>query len=216
MPKGTKRDLFKGLSRGNWTDAQWVAFMSAPRVELLLMIEALGEATAAQLAEGSGRAADSLYPHLEILESSGFISSKERSDEGRPARVFSLTEAASVRPVDRATGSGMRRLALAVDVALRDAARRIKRCADLAEDERRSPGDLQVTTDLVWVDAERRERFTHLLSELRALVRESRRDRIGERMFLGIQFFPDVSLKEHRLGKSDRSGGRDGRGPKDD
>jgi predicted ArsR family transcriptional regulator len=216
MPKGTRSDLLQGLSKGNWSDAMWVAFMSPPRIELLLMIEALGEATAAQLSDGSGRSADSLYPHLGVLESSGFISSEERSDEGRPARVYSLTEAASVRPVDHAEGSGMRRLALAVEVQLRDAARRIKRCADLAEDERRSPGDLQVTTDLVWVDAERRERFTHLLSELRALVRESRRDRIGERMFLGIQFFPDVSLKEHRLGKSDRSGGRDGRGPKDD
>lgn len=216
MPKGTRSDLLQGLSKGNWSDAMWVAFMSPPRIELLLMIEALGEATVAGLADGTGRRADSLYAHLDILESSGFVSSEERSGEGRPVRVYSLTEAASVRPVDHAEGSGMRRLALAVDVQLRDAARRAKRFAELAEGDPAMAGWCGFTTDIGWFDEERRERFLHLISELRSLLRESRRDRTGRRVFVGFQFCPDVLLHEHRSGRAGRSGDRGAGGSNDD
>ncbi|MGA1517315.1 MAG: winged helix-turn-helix domain-containing protein [Phycisphaerales bacterium] len=211
MPKGTKRDLLKGLPRGNWTDAQWESLLSPARVEILVLLEALREATAVELARGTGRSPDSLYPHLEALESCGLIAGRERTDEARVARAYSLTERAATSPVDTQRGAGMRRLGKAVEVNLRDAARRAIRYAEQAEGDPEIAGGYAFISEIGWLDAKGQTRFRALLAELKALFRESREDRDGERFFVGVQFFRDVSLPEHRVSKTASRRSRDRR-----
>jgi hypothetical protein len=116
--------------------------------------------------------------------------------------------------VDTQRGAGMRRLGKAVEVNLRDAARRAIRYAEQAEGDPEIAGGYAFISEIGWLDAKGQTRFRALFAELKALFRESREsreDREGERFFVGVQFFRDVSLLEQRVSKTASRRSRDRR-----
>jgi DNA-binding transcriptional ArsR family regulator len=63
--------------------ARWDAVLSGPRLELLLVLDAIGPASVAELAEHLGRPADRLYHHLRKLVGAGLVREVERRAAGR-------------------------------------------------------------------------------------------------------------------------------------
>jgi hypothetical protein len=67
-----------------WSPQQWQAVSSPHRLQIMVLMAGLKQATVQELAELSGRTAQSLYPHLEALVAAQF-----RKRASGPARTCS-------------------------------------------------------------------------------------------------------------------------------
>ena len=65
--------------RSSWTPEQWRVMRSPHRVHLIVALEALGDASVADLAALTGRTRQSLYPHLSAMARAGIIGKNTRS-----------------------------------------------------------------------------------------------------------------------------------------
>ena len=184
-----------------WTPQQWQAVSSPHRLQLLLLMTGLKEATVHELAELSGRTAQSLYPHLEALVHASFLIVREPSVTGRRSRVYACGPASLVSPVNPHTGHGNGDAAELSALMLHDACARLRRFGAIAEgtpigthDERM----MATHSELTWLDEERRRRLNELTRQIMQVIQEGRAARKGRRTNVILYHFPDVTLREAR------------------
>ena len=72
----------------------------------MVLMAGLKQATVQELAELSGRTAQSLYPHLDALVNANFLLIREPQETGKRSRSYALGPAALLPPVNQATGVG--------------------------------------------------------------------------------------------------------------
>jgi DNA-binding transcriptional ArsR family regulator len=193
-----------------WTPQQWQAVSSPHRLQLLLLLTGLKEATVHELAELSGRTAQSLYPHLDALVHAGFLVVREPAETGRRSRVYACGPASMVAPVDATTGRGNRDSAELSALMLHDACARLRRFGSIAEGMPLGEGAeraVAMHSELTWLDDDRRRRVNDLMRQIMAVVQEGRAARGGRRTNVLLYHFPDVTLREARL---ERDGANNG------
>jgi hypothetical protein len=161
----------------------------------------LKEATVHELAELSGRTAQSLYPHLEALVHASFLIVREPSETGRRSRVYACGPASLVSPVDPHTGHGNGDASELSALMLHDACARLRRFGSIAEGTPLgSTADRLMAThsELTWLDDERRQRVNDLMRQIMSVVQDGRAARTGRRTNVILYHFPDVTLREAR------------------
>jgi hypothetical protein len=167
----------------------------------MVLMQGLKQATVQELAELSGRTAQSLYPHLEALVGAQFLVVQEPHETGKRSRTYALGPAAALPPVNPATGIGNSdRIELAA-LMLHDSCARLRRFGAIAEGVPPKSGAEceQVTlSELTWIDDERRARLNALSMEILQIIREGRTKRNGRRTNVIVYHFPDVTLREAR------------------
>lgn len=168
----------------------------------------LKQATVQELAELSGRTAQSLYPHLDALVNANFLVIHEPQDTGKRSRTYALGPAAMLPPVDPATGVGNSEAIELAALMLHDSCARLRRYGTTVDGVPLKSGDdrERVTmSELTWLDDERRGRLNQLSMEILQIIREGRVQRTGRRTNVVVYHFPDVTLREARKqrGKAD-------------
>jgi hypothetical protein len=182
-------------ANASWTDAQWRAASSPARLQLITAIEGLGKLTVLALAEATGRSAPSLYPHLEVLERAGFVSSAEETVDGRRQRVYWAGPAIGTLPVDPKSAKGLTRAARSAKLLMDDASRRLARWAVRAEGTPIGSGAEARTlavSHTTWLDDEQRAELNGLIAQMIELVARARRERRGSLHSVVMVHFPDV------------------------
>jgi DNA-binding transcriptional ArsR family regulator len=193
-----------------WTPQQWQAVSSPHRLQLLLLLTGLKEATVHELAELSGRTAQSLYPHLDALVDADFLVVREPAETGRRSRIYVCGPASMVSPVDASSGRGNRDSAELAALMLHDACARLRRFGSIAEGVPVGEGaerTVAMHSELTWLDDARRRRVNELMQQLMTVVMEGRSARVGRRTNVLLYHFPDVTLREARL---ERDGANNG------
>jgi len=193
-----------------WTPQQWLAVSSPHRIQLLALLDGLGEATVNELAELSGRTAQSLYPHLDALVNAGFLVMREPAETGKRSRIYARGPALSVAPVDPSTGNGNSNFADMGALVLHDASARLRRYGQTTEGVPNPSGfdaPHRLIAELTWLDDDRRRELNGLFTRIREVIQEGRVSRSGRRTNVLLYHFPDVTLRE---AKSTRRGEGDG------
>lgn len=167
----------------------------------MMLMSSLKEATVQELAELSGRSAQSLYPHLDALVDATFLVMREPSETGKRSRVYACGPACGVSPIDFASGSGYRQEADLRGLMLTDGCARLKRHGALMEGTVLPGPEARIDrfhAELTWLDDERRARLDHHIGAILDIVREGRASRAGRRTNVFLAHFPDVTLREAR------------------
>lgn len=176
----------------------------------MTLMSGLLQATVQELSELSGRTAQSLYPHLDALVAADFLIAREPSETGRRSRLYVLGPAAELAPSDTATGVGVRNAVELAALMLHDACARLRRYGSTADGVPSKLGldaECVTTSELTWLDPDRRREVNRLVAEIQKVVQAGREARTGERTNVIVYHFPDVTLREardHRDGQ-DRS-----------
>ena len=160
-----------------------------------------------ELAEFSGRTAQSLYPHLDALVSAGFLLLREPTETGKRSRVYARGPALSVPPVAPATGAGNGNMADMGALMLHDAAARIRRYGQTTEGVPTQAGidaSHRMYSELTWIDDERRRELNGLFARIREVIQAGRTSRSGRRTNVLLYHFPDVTLREAKSSRPDR------------
>lgn len=184
-----------------WSPQQWQAVSSPHRLQVMVLMAGLKQATVQELAELSGRTAQSLYPHLDALVHAGFLLVHEPQDTGRRSRTYALGPAAMLPPVDPSTGIGNAEAIELAALMLHDSCARLRRYGATVDGVPQNSGEdrERVTmSELTWLDDERRRRLNQLSMEILEVIREGRADRTGRRTNVVVYHFPDVTLREAR------------------
>lgn len=161
----------------------------------------LGEATAYELAELTGRSVSSLYRHLSELAKVGLLAETHERRGGRMLRVYARGPALDTPMVDLATGAGGRQFGRLCAAALRGVAQQTQRFGTLLEAgtlENAHP--MLIMNDVVWLDDATRRRVLLLMDRALSIARSAtkRRPRTGSRMQLVLCCFSDVTLRQMR------------------
>jgi hypothetical protein len=161
----------------------------------------LGEATAYELAELTGRSVSSLYRHLGELAKVGLLLERHERRAGRTLRVYARGPALDTPMVDLATGAGGRQFGRLGAAALRSVAQQTERFGTLLEAG--TLDDLHpmlVSTDVAWLDGAARRRVLDHLAKALSIARAAtkRKPRSGTRMQLVLCCFSDVTLRQMR------------------
>ena len=195
---------------GSWTPEQWRAMRSPHRVHLLAALEALGDASVADLAALTGRTRQSLYPHLSALARVGIIGTSTRSKPSGKTTRFHHRPDVLARSVDQSTGSGVRAGADVSAGALRDAQIRCKRWGAVADgqpiDLSRNP-DARTVIRVTWLDAAQRLRLNRLMRQAEEVMRQGCMTRKGRRTCVLMYHFPDFTTGEARQAVKSRAAG---------
>jgi hypothetical protein len=170
-------------------------------VHLLAALEALGEATATEVAELTGRTRPSVYPHLQDMARAGIIGTGQRTAGGRPATTFRFLPDVMASIVDTARGRGLREGAAVSAGALHDASLRCRRWGRVAEGTRidlaRNPEAI-TSVRITWLDDALRARLNALLRKVDTVLRAGCARREGRRTCVLLYHFPDLTLGEAR------------------
>lgn len=210
MPRGT-------VGQRCWTDPQWRAVRSSSRVLLLAALEALGEASVAELAALTGRSRQSVYPHLAAMERAGVIGTSSRVVRGRKVALFRFLAERFASKVDQATGRGLREAADVSARALHDAQIRCRRWGAVMDGRpvelSRNP-EAATGVRITWLDDRLRARLNVLLREVGAVLQEGCVRRKGRRTCVLLYHFPDFTAREARAalaGRASSAGARPAR-----
>lgn len=206
-PRSAKSSAAPARAAKCWTDAQWAAATKPHRARILVLMDNLGEATAYELAELTGRSVSSLYRHLTELTKVGLLAETHERRGGRMLRVYARGPALDTPMVDFATGAGGRQFGRLAAAALRGVAQQTQRFGTLLE-----AGTLEdlhpmlVSADVAWLDGASRRRVLDHLAKALSIARTAtkRKPRSGTRMQLVLCCFSDVTLRQMR----DQPGGR--------
>jgi len=181
---------------------------SPHRVHLMVALEALGDASVADLAALTGRTRQSLYPHLSAMSRAGIIGTSTRSHRARAATRFQYLPGVLARSVDQSTGAGLRAGADVSAGALRDAQIRCRRWGAVADgqpiDLSRNP-DARTAIRVTWLDAARRRRLNQLMRKAEELIRQGCVKRKGRRTCVLLYHFPDFTAGEARQAVKSRA-----------
>ncbi len=161
----------------------------------------LGEATAYELAELTGRSVSSLYRHLGELAKVGLLVERQERRGGRSLRVYARGPALDTPPVDVATGAGGRSFGQFCAAALRGVAQQTQRFgAQLESGTVENAHPMLISNDVVWLDDATRRRVLLLLAKALSIARSAtrRQPRAGTRMQLALCCFSDVTLRQLR------------------
>jgi DNA-binding transcriptional ArsR family regulator len=208
-PRSAKSSAAPARAAKCWTDAQWAAATKPHRARILVLMDNLGEATAYELAELTGRSVSSLYRHLSELTKVGLLAETHERRGGRMLRVYARGQALDTPMVDFATGAGGRQFGRLAAAALRGVAQQTQRFGTLLE-----AGTLEdlhpmlVSTDVAWLDGAARRRVLNHLAKALSIARTAtkRRPRTGSRMQLVLCCFSDVTLRQMRGRAGERQG----------
>lgn len=182
-----------------WTPQQWQAVASPHRLQLMILMRGLGEATVNQLAELTGRSAQSLYPHLDALLDAGFLEIREAGEGGRRSRAYACGPTCRSAPFDPATGRGNAQFAEMAALLLHDACARVRRFGEIAEGLPTGTGVASTSAfsiELTWLDDELRTRVNEHFDAIRAIIHEGRARHAGRRTNILLAHYPDVTLRE--------------------
>jgi DNA-binding transcriptional ArsR family regulator len=184
-----------------WTPRQWRALRSPHRLHLVAALEALGEASVAELAVLTGRTRPSIYPHMVDMARAGIIERGSRQGRGRRVATFRFVPARMACSVNQATGRGLRAGAEVSAGALREAASRCRRWGAVADgtpiDFSRNP-EAYTSVRITWMDERRRRRVNRLLQRLQSVLQEGCVRRTGRRTCVLLYHFPDFTAIEAR------------------
>ncbi|MEY4118492.1 MAG: hypothetical protein RLZZ116_1820 [Planctomycetota bacterium] len=167
----------------------------------MVLMAGLKQATVQELAELSGRTAQSLYPHLEALVSAQFLVVQEPQETGKRSRTYVLGPAAALPPVNPQTGIGNSERVELAALMLHDSCARLRRYGTIAEGIPPKTGaerEHVTLSELTWLDDDRRARVNALSMEILQIIREGRAQRTGRRTNVIVYHFPDVTLREAR------------------
>jgi len=165
----------------------------------MILMRGLGESTVNELAEISGRSAQSLYPHLDALVAARFLEVREPESTGKRSRIYACGPACRTAPSDPATGRGNSQAAELVALLLHDASARIRRFGEISENVPNGSGlesGSAFTTELTWLDDEQRREVNRHFEAIRAIIHEGRSKRGGRRTNVILAHYPDVTLRE--------------------
>lgn len=205
----------KPSTRPRLTPAQWRVISSVPRIQILAALQGLGSASAAGLAELTGRSPQSLHYHLGALARAGLVGTRRQTLNGRPVRVFVFDPELNRRTVDPRTGAGVRQLAKLASAMMRASAVRVRRWGEVHDGRPIRVGpdaDAILVTELAWFgDRELTEANRHLRAII-GLARRSHSRRKGDRYFISLFQFRDYTTHEARgAAESCADPGRPGR-----
>ena len=175
--------------------------MKPHRARILVLMDNLGEATAYELAELTGRSVSSLYRHLSELTKVGLLVERQERRGGRTLRVYARGPGLDTPLVDVATGAGGRNFGRLCAAALRGVAQQSQRFgAQLEAGTVEHAHPMLISNDVVWLDDATRRRVLLLLDKALSIARSAtkRRPRAGTRMQLALCCFSDVTLRQMR------------------
>jgi len=167
----------------------------------MVLMAGLKQATVQELADLSGRTAQSLYPHLDALVNANFLVIREPQETGKRSRSYELGPAAGQPPVDPKTGAGNQEAIELAALMLHDSCARLRRYAATVDGLPVKSGDERdrvTMSELTWLDDDRRRRLNQLSTEILQIIREGRAERSGRRTNVLVYHFPDVTLREAR------------------
>lgn len=183
---------------------------SPQRVHLLAALEALGEASVAEVAMLTGRTRQSIYPHLSDMVRVGLIGKVFRMGRGRRIAKFKYLPEMLACSVDPRTGFGLRAAADVSARALHDAQLRCHRWGRVAEgrpiDLARNP-EAATSIRVTWLDARLRLRLNRILRQASVVLQQGLRRRKGQRTCVLMYHFPDFTAAEARSALRQASGG---------
>lgn len=170
----------------------------------MILMRGLGESTVNELADITGRSAQSLYPHLDALVAAGFLEVREPGESGRRSRSFICGPACRAAPSDPATGRGNAQAAEVAALLLHDACARLRRYGQISEG---APGGVGLdspsafSVELTWIDEGLRRALNAHFDAIRELIQKGRTQRSGRRTNVILAHFPDVTLREAKAGR---------------
>ncbi len=193
-----------------WTSRQWAAIRSPSRVHLLAALQALGEASVAEIAELTGRSRQSIYPHLASMARAGIVGTGLRMRLGREITVFRFLPEQLAASVDQASGRGLGAGADVSAGALKDAQLRCRRWGKVADGVRidlaRNPEAI-TSIRVSWLDDRLRARLNRLLRKASAVLQEGCARRKGRRTLVLMYHFPDYTAGEARKALAAKASG---------
>jgi len=170
-------------------------------VHLLAALQALGEASVAEISELTGRSRQSMYPHLSSMARAGIVGTGSRTHLGRRVTVFRFLPERLAASVDQAKGRGIRAGADVSAGALKDAGLRCRRWGEVADGVRidlaRNP-EAVTSIRVSWLDDRLRARLNRLLRKAAAVLQEGCARRKGRRTLVLMYHFPDYTPGEAR------------------
>lgn len=165
----------------------------------MILMKGLGEATVNDLAELTGRSAQSLYPHLDALVAARFLEIREPGESGKRSRSYACGPACKNAPFDPTTGRGNAQFAEMAALLLHDACARVRRFGQVAEGAPNGEGADSASAfviELTWLDDDLRRRVNVHFDAIRQIIQEGRSKRSGRRTNLIVAHYPDVTLRE--------------------
>lgn len=176
-------------------------------MQLLAALEALGDASVAELAALTGRTRQSIHPHLASMARVGIIARESRPGGPRKVVRFRYRPEVMSRIVDESTGYGVR---IGADISARvlgDAQVRCRRWGAAADgrpiDFSRNP-DARTAIRISWLDSKMRRRLNRLLKQAEELLRQGCVRRKGRRTYVLLYHFPDLTAAEARQAANSR------------
>ena len=173
-----------------------------------MLMDGLGEATAYELAELTGRSASSIYKHLDALVAADLLSERSERRGGRMQRVFARGPGLDLPMLDLATGAGGTQFGKLSAAALRAAASQAERFGRAVDEG--SAGDpfpAMLHVDIAWLHAPARRRVLALMHQVLDIARRAPRGRTGARMQVVLCCFSDLTLRQMRARRSGTSRG---------
>jgi len=190
----------RSTSRG-WSSQQWRSVRSPHRVLLLAALQALGDASVAELAALTGRSRQSIYPHLSAMARVGVIGTTGGLRSQGAAVRFQYLPTVIGQSVDQGTGRGLRDGAEVSARALRDVQTRCRRWGQVADgrpiDFARNP-DARTDIRITWLDDRMRQRLNRLFRQAEAVLHQGCVRRKGQRTCVLLFHFPDFTAREAR------------------
>lgn len=187
-----------------WTDEQWKVACAPHRPRIIAVMDGLGEATASEVAELTGRSVSSLYRHLDELADAGFLTKRKAERGGRRQTVYGRGPALDVPPVDPDTGDGCQWAAEFLRLMFHEFGGQVGRFYALLG---QSPGPAGMNhpgsrrrfySELTWLTDAEQQRVVEHIEAIRVIAKEGRDRRVGQRTQLVLCAFRDVSMSELR------------------
>ncbi len=176
--------------------------MAPVRAEILEALRLLGPCSVAEIAAALDRPADSLYRHLEVLESVGVVVETGYRKAGRNAErmVDVIADDFAIDFRDRggaaenkAIVDSVASFTKAITRAVRDSA--AARQIDFSADSR----NISVNYELGWLTPERFAEVRALIRRLKAIMDESKRSPSG-RLYMTLAIATPVTRRRHARG----------------
>ena len=170
--------------------AVYDALSSPLRAELMVLMEALGEAVVAELAEAVGRPADRLYHHVHKLEKAGLIRAiGTRAAPRRDQTVYALVPEAVDLRADPSEADQIERMAsLMFRYALKQFIATVA-AGELHQEKPRRNGTFR--TELGWLNQQQRKAVLQHMDGIREIFAQSRQaPRKGEKSLSVLMLTP--------------------------
>ncbi len=186
--------------------AQWEAFASGPRVEVVIFLAASGPCSVAELAHQMNTAPDGLYHHLRKLEDAGIVRQVGHRRVGRQTeRLFDLVADRHDFDMDIRTGRNVR----AFRTLLRALLRRCERLLDAAIGARAidravTPKPYEFRGDATWLAEEDLAELNTHFAAIREIFERGRKTRRGRLFTLTLFMFPLVRPRAAESRKTGR------------